>query len=364
MMKISIVVGTRPEIIKMSPIIRELDNRGINYIMIHTNQHYSYNMDKIFFEELQLREPDYNLEVGSGTHGTQTGKMLIEIEKILMEEKPEIVLVEGDTNTVLAGALTASKCYIDLGHVEAGLRSFDRKMPEEINRLLTDHLSKYLFAPTNVSKANLMNEGISEDKIHVLGNTIVDATLQNLKIATKKSKIMSELQLTEKAYFLLTLHRQENVDNKERLDKIITSLKEINDKFDLPIVYPIHPRSKKMVEKFGFTKRLKGIKNIKLIEPVGYTDFLILERNAKLILTDSGGVQEEACILNIPCVTLRYNTERPETVTAGKNMVVGVESENVLKGVEMMLARDLSHENPFGDGKTGERIVDILVVSG
>jgi len=173
MMKISIVVGTRPEIIKMSPIIRELDNRGINYIMIHTNQHYSYNMDKIFFEELQLREPDYNLEVGSGTHGTQTGKMLIEIEKILMEEKPEIVLVEGDTNTVLAGALTASKCYIDLGHVEAGLRSFDRKMPEEINRLLTDHLSKYLFAPTNVSKANLMNEGISEDKIHVLGNTIV-----------------------------------------------------------------------------------------------------------------------------------------------------------------------------------------------
>jgi UDP-N-acetylglucosamine 2-epimerase (non-hydrolysing) len=318
-------------------------------------------MDRIFFEELQLPEPDFNLEVGSGTHGVQTGKMLMEIEKTLQREKSDIVLVEGDTNTVLAGALTASKCHIDVGHVEAGLRSFDREMPEEINRMLTDHLSKYLFAPTNISKANLMNEGISEDKIYIVGNTIVDATQYNLKIAESKSKIMDQLQLSEKSFFLLTLHRQENVDDKERLNKIITSLKEIDDKFDLPIVYPIHPRSEKMARKFGLKKRLEGITKIKLIEPIGYMDFLVLERNASLILTDSGGVQEEACILNVPCVTLRYNTERPETVSVGKNMVIGVESENVLKGVEEMLGKDLSDENPFGDGRTGQKIVDILV---
>lgn len=361
MMRISIVVGTRPEIIKMSPIIRECENRGIDRLMVHTNQHYSYSMDRIFFEELDLPEPDYNLEVGSGTHGFQTGKMLIEIEKTLMKEKPDVVLVEGDTNTVLAGALTASKCHIDVGHVEAGLRSFDKGMPEEINRLLTDHLSKYLFAPTEVSKANLMNEGISEEMIHVVGNTIVDATLNNLKIAEAKSKIMDQLQLSERSYFLLTLHRQENVDDKERLKKIIISLKEVNEKFDLPIVYPIHPRTEKMMRKFGLKRRLEEITKIKLIEPIGYMNFLILEKNARLVLTDSGGVQEEACILNVPCVTLRYNTERPETVTAGKNMVVGVESENVLKGVRDMMSRDLSHENPFGDGRTGQRIVDILL---
>ncbi len=360
-MSICIVVGTRPEIIKMSPIIRECENRDIDYFIIHTNQHYSYSLDRIFFEELNLLEPRYNLEIGSGTHGAQTGNMLIELEKTLLKERPNVVLVEGDTNTVLAAALTASKCNIDIGHVEAGLRSFDRNMPEEINRVLTDHISTHLFAPTMVSKDNLMNEGIPEDKIYVVGNTIVDATLHNLKIVSAKSEILDKLKLSEKAFFLLTLHRQENVDYKERLEKIITSLKEINNRFDLPIIYPIHPRSDKMMKKFGLKSRLEDIKNLELIDPVGYMDFLVLENNAQLILTDSGGVQEESCILNVPCITLRYNTERPETVNVGKNMVVGVESEKVLKGVEEMLGRDLSHENPFGDGKTGQRIVDIFV---
>lgn len=362
-MKLCIVVGTRPEIIKMSPIIRECEKRNIDYFILHTNQHYSYSMDKIFFEELGIPDPKYNLEVGSGSHGAQTGKMLIELEKTLQSEKPDIVLVEGDTNTVLAAALTASKLRIDVGHVEAGLRSYDRTMPEEFNRVLTDHMSKFLFAPTEMSKDNLIREGIEEDWIYIVGNTIVDATLYNLKISQGKSKIMEKLGIAQSSYFLLTLHRQENVDDKKRLEKIIGALEVVCEKFDLPLVYPIHPRSEKMIKKFDLMQRLKNISNIKIIEPVGYMDFLILEKNAKLILTDSGGVQEEACIMNVPCVTLRYNTERPETVEVGKNVVAGVDKEIVLKGVEEMIEKDLTSENPFGDGTTGIRILDIVLDS-
>ncbi|UCE39513.1 MAG: UDP-N-acetylglucosamine 2-epimerase (non-hydrolyzing) [Thermoplasmata archaeon] len=362
-MNICIVVGTRPEIIKMSPIVRECEKRQLNYFMIHTNQHYSYNMDRIFFEELQLAEPKYNLEVGSGTHGAQTGKMLIELEKIISKEMPDIVLVEGDTNTILAASLCASKLHIDVGHVEAGLRSFDRAMPEELNRLLADHLSTFLFAPTKISKGNLTNEGIPENKIFVVGNTIVDATLRHLKIAQSKSKIMEKLNLIESGYLLLTLHRQENVDDKDRLEKIVTSIEEIVKDFKLPILYPIHPRSDKMIKKFGLKERLESNSKIRLIEPVGYLDFLVLEKNAKLVLTDSGGVQEETCIMNVPCVTLRYNTERPETVEVGKNVIVGVETKDVLEGVQEMINKELGPENPFGDGRTGEKIVDILVES-
>jgi UDP-N-acetylglucosamine 2-epimerase (non-hydrolysing) len=358
--RICIVVGTRPEIIKMSPIIRECESKALEYVLIHTNQHYSYSMDKIFFEELQLPEPDYNLEIGSGAHGIQTGRMIIELEKKIIMEKPHIVLAEGDTNTVLAAALSAAKLQIDVGHVEAGLRSFDRTMPEEINRILTDHMSEFLFAPTEISKENLLKESIPKNKIYVVGNTIVDATLYNLEISQKKSSIMEELSINKDGFFLLTLHRQENVDNKERLEKIIESLETIAHRFDMPLVYPIHPRSDKMIKQFGFKSRLETIPKIKLIDPVGYLDFLILEKNAKLVLTDSGGVQEETCILNVPCVTLRYNTERPETVDVGKNVVVGVEKEDVLKGVSDMKDRKMSTENPFGDGKTGKKIIEIV----
>ncbi len=360
-MRICIIVGTRPEMIKMSPIIRECDNRGLDHFIIHTNQHYSYRMDKIFFEELNLPEPKYNLEIGSGSHGKQTGMMLIEIEKALLKEKPDIVLVEGDTNTVLAGALGANKCNLNVGHVEAGLRSFDKTMPEEINRVLTDHLSELLFAPTQVSKDNLINEGIPEEKIYVVGNTIVDATFYNLRIAEEKSRVLERLCLDNNSYFLLTIHRSENVDNEDRFKKIFFSLKDISDKFNLPIIYPIHPRSIKMMKKFRLERFKEEITNLRLIEPVGYFDFLILESNAKLVLTDSGGVQEESCILNVPCVTLRDNTERPETVKAGKNIIVGVERKNVMNGLSEMLSRNLSEENPFGDGTTGKRIVDILI---
>lgn len=359
-MTICIVVGTRPEIIKMSPIIRECEKRNLDFRIIHTNQHYSYSMDRIFFEELKLPKPNYNLEVGSGTHGVQTGRMLSALEPPLELERPEVVLVEGDTNTVLAGAITCAKSHIKVGHVEAGLRSFDRNMPEEINRVLADHISNYLFAPTPNSKMNLINEGISEDIIYVVGNTIVDATLHNLKLAEKRSDIMDELALLKKSYFLITLHRQENVDDEKRLKKIISSLQKISQLYDFPIIYPVHPRTEKMIKEYNLKESVAEISKLKLIAPVGYLDFLFLENNARLVLTDSGGVQEESCILNVPCVTLRYNTERPETVEAGKNLVAGVESENVVKSVNEMMVRTLSKENPFGDGKSGQKIVDIL----
>ena len=340
----------------MSPIIRECEKQGLNYFILHTGQHYSYKLDKIFFEELELPEAEYNLELGSGTHAEETGKMLIGIEEILLKDRPDIALVEGDTNTVLAGALAASKLHIKVGHVEAGLRSNDRRMPEEINRVLTDHVSDYLFAPTEVSKENLLREGLFKG-IYVVGNTVVDATYQNLKIANRRSKILNGLDLKADDYFLITLHRVENVDDKDRLEKILTAFNKLSEIYEVPLIFPIHPRTRKMVDRFGLKSKLDCID---IIEPVGYLDFLILEENAKLILTDSGGVQEEACILNIPCVTLRDNTERPETVEVGKNIVAGCEPERILNCVNKMLSAELRDLNPFGDGKTAGRIMGII----
>lgn len=355
-MKICIILGTRPEIIKMSPIIRECETKGLNYFVLHTGQHYSYSLDKIFFDELELPEPKYNLNIGSGSHAEETGKMLIGIEKVLLKEKPDIILVEGDTNTVLAGALAATKLHIKVGHVEAGLRSYDRQMPEEINRILVDHVSDYLFAPTEKARENLLREGIEEDKIFVTGNTIVDAVNQNLRIAERKATILNKLNLTPKGYFLVTSHRQENVDIKNRLKGILDGLKLVYDEFNLPIIYPIHPRTKKRIKEF----ELEIPEGVELIEPLGYIDFLQLEANAKLVLTDSGGVQEETCILNVPCVTLRDNTERPETLEVGSNILVGANPDKILEGVKIMLNRKRNWKNPFGDGKAGMRILKIL----
>jgi len=355
-MKISIILGTRPEIIKMSPVIRELKNKGSDYFILHTGQHYSYNLDRIFFEELELPAAKYNLDVGSGTHAEETGKMLMGIEKILNEEKPDVVLVEGDTNTVLAGALAASKLHIEVGHIEAGLRSYDRTMPEEINRVLTDHISDYLFAPTVKARENLLREGIEEDKIFVTGNTIVDAVYQNLEIARRKVDILKKLNLNPEGYFLVTAHRQENVDVKERLKGILEGLELVYNKFDLPIIYPIHPRTMKRIKKFG----LEVPKGITAIEPLGFLEFLQLEANAKLVLTDSGGVQEETCILKVPCVTLRDNTERPETLEIRSNVLVGVNKNKILAGVKIMVSKERNWENLFGDGKAGIRILGII----
>ncbi len=354
-MTIAIILGTRPEIIKMAPVIRECQRRGLDYSIIHTGQHYSYQMDRIFFEQLELPQPDHNLDVGSGNHGEQTGRILADLEAVLMAERPDVVLVQGDTNTVMAGALAASKLHIKVGHVEAGLRSYDRSMPEEINRVVADHVSDYCFAPTEISKANLLKEGIAEEKIHVTGNTIVDSVYQNLEIAMRKVNILADLGLEPKGYFLVTSHRQENVDNKERLGEIIRGLQMVKSEFGLPVVFPVHPRTRKMVESFGF--ELDGIK---AIEPLGFLEFLQLEANARLALTDSGGVQEEACILGVPCVTLRENTERPETLDVGANVLAGTVSQRIMDGARNMLEAGESWKNPFGDGNAGQRMIQIL----
>ncbi|MDD5606585.1 MAG: UDP-N-acetylglucosamine 2-epimerase (non-hydrolyzing) [Candidatus Pacebacteria bacterium] len=355
--KICIILGTRPEIIKMSPIIKACKKQKIKFFILHTNQHYSESLDKIFFKELRLPQAKYNLKIGSGSHAEEVGRMLINIEKILVKETPNIVLVEGDTNTVLAGALAAAKLNIKLGHIEAGLRSYFRKMPEEINRILTDHCSDFLFAPTKNAKNILLKEGISSKKIFITGNTIVEAVHQNLKLANKKSKILSRLKIQKENYFLVTIHRSENVDKIEGLKEILEGLDLIYMRFNLPIIYPVHPRTKKMIKKF----KLRISKNIKLIEPVGFLDFLKLEANAKLILTDSGGVQEEACILQVPCVTLRENTERPETLEVKGNILSGCDSRKILKCVLKMINKKRNWKNPFGSGDASKKILKLFL---
>ena len=354
-MKIAVIVGTRPEIIKMAPVVRELENNGVNYFILHTGQHYSYNLDRVFFEQLRLKDAKYNLEIGSGSHAEQTGKILIGVGKVLEIEKPDIVLVEGDTNSVFAGALAAVKLHISVGHVEAGLRSYDKQMPEEINRTLTDHCSDYLFAPTPQAREILLGEGIVEDKVFVTGNTIVDAVYQNLEIARETEDFLNTLHLTPSEYFLVTLHRQENVDDRARFAPILEGLDRLASEFGLPVIYPIHPRSQKMMAEFGLKPQ-----NVKLIEPTDFLRFLQLESNARLILTDSGGVQEEACVLKVPCVTLRDNTERPETIDVGANILAGASSDKMLACVKVMISRENNWINPFGDGKAGKRIVEII----
>ena len=354
-MKITVILGTRPEIIKMAPVIRELERQGREYFILHTGQHYSYNLDRVFFEQLRLPPTRYNLEVGSGSHAEQTSEIMIGVERLLTQENPDIVLVEGDTNSVLAGALAAAKLQIKVGHVEAGLRSYDRQMPEEINRVLTDHCSDYLFAPTAQAKDILLGEGVPEGSIFVTGNTIVDAVYQNLEIARESGNSLSSLHLKPREYFLVTLHRQENVDNQPRFASILEGLDKVAAEFRLPVIYPIHPRSRKMMREFSLKSR-----SLKLITPVDFLGFLQLESSARLIFTDSGGVQEESCILGVPCVTLRDNTERPETISVGANILAGASPVKILEHTSLMLSKKNNWENPFGDGKTGKRIVDIL----
>ncbi len=354
-MKIAIVLGTRPEIIKFSPVVRQCEQLGLDFFILHTGQHYSYNMDRVFFEQLELPRARYNLDVGSGTHGEETGKMLMGIEKVLSLEGPDVVLVEGDTNTVLAGALAAVKLGITVGHVEAGLRSYDRQMPEEINRVLTDHCSDLLFAPTEKSAQILLNEGVSKEKVFVTGNTIVDAVYQNLEIAKRKVDVFDELGVEDGSYFLVTVHRQENVDDERRFRGIIKGLELVYEEFGFPVLYPIHPRAMKQLKTFGI-----AVNGVRIVEPLDYLSFLLLESNAKLVLTDSGGVQEETCILGVPCVTLRYNTERPETLEVRSNVLAGADPLEIVKKAGLMLGNNCQWENPFGDGKAGERIVRIL----
>lgn len=360
-MKIAIILGTRPEIIKMAPVIRACQNNKIDFIIVHTNQHYSENMDKIFFEELELPQPDYNLGIGSGKHGEMTGRMLIEIEKVLEKESPDVVLVQGDTNTVLAGALAASKMSIKVGHVEAGLRSYDRTMPEELNRIMADHISDFLFAPTKKQADIARSEHIDDNKIFIVGNTVVDAVYQGVKIAEKKSDALSRLQLARDDYILMTSHRPATVDHKENLSAVLEAVQEVAKRHNKRIIFPAHPRTSKMIETFGITLDDK----MEIIEPVGYLDMLMLQKNSFLIITDSGGIQEEACILEKKAIVIRDNTERPEAVEVGGCALAGNnDTQHVIEVSNQLLARQVDWYNPFGDGTTGVQIVDICEKGG
>ena len=366
-MKIATILGTRPEIIKMAPIIDEISKRGIDQIVLHTGQHYDKEMSDNFFKDLEIPAPDYNIHVGSGTHGKQTGLMMKGIEEVLLDEKPDIVLVQGDTNAVLAGALVASKLHIAVGHVEAGLRSFDMTMPEEVNRRAADVCSTMYFIPTEESAINLLAEGFSRKNLLITGNTVVDACFRHLEIAEKRGfeeQSLADLDIENMDNILtLTMHRAENVDVRERVVNIIGALKELDE---MNIIFPIHPRTKHTLENFGLFDELNDLDHVHIIKPLGYLDFLLLTSKSTLILTDSGGLQEEAITLNVPALTLRYNTERPETVTAGGNILVGSNKEAILENANKILNdNDFAEKmknapNPYGMGDSAKLTVDAI----
>lgn len=363
------ILGTRPEIIKLSPLIKLCRKKGVPFKIIHSGQHYSYAMDSVFFKDLELPVPDYRLDIRSSApyrQGEHTGRMLIEIEKILLKDMPRAVIVQGDTNTVLAGAMTAEKISttksytgfdIKVAHVEAGLRSYDRTMPEEVNRFIVDHLSDYLFVPTALQRNILLKEGVPARDIYITGNTIVDSVMAHVKLAENKNSFFKKGSFQRNKYILVTLHRQENVDSKERFGSVIKGVALASKKLGVPAVFPMHPRTLAKIKRFS----LNVPKDIKIIDPVDFLTFLNLEKNALLVMTDSGGVQEEACILKVPCVTLRENTERPETIRAGSNLIGGITPDRILKASILMANKKRNWANPLGDGRAAEKILDILL---
>ncbi len=379
-MKIITVVGARPQFIKaamVSRVIRKF-NKGkdrIQEVLVHTGQHYDYLMDKVFFEELELPRPDYHLCVGSGSHGRQTGIMLERIESVMQKEKPKAAVVYGDTNSTLAGALAAAKLKIPVAHVESGLRSYNRDMPEEINRLVTDHLSTLLFCPTDQAVRNLVKEGIRNEATKIVkdvGDVMYDSILYYSKVAEKKSRILHDLNLIDPQsairnpqYYLATLHRAENTDDPKRLKSILRALNEIGKK--TPVILPLHPRTRKMMKvHFPFST----FKNIKFIRPVSYLDMLQLEKKANAILTDSGGIQKEAYWFGVPCFTLRQETEWLETVRSGLNVLVGAEPKKIVREIVRLEERRSSKKGSrnesvptgiFGDGQASEKIVQVLI---
>ena len=348
-MKIISVVGARPQFIKLAILSKEL-RENHNEIIIHTGQHYDDNMSRYFFEEMQIAKPDYNLNIGSGSHGKQTAEMLIGLEDIFLHQKPDVVITFGDTNTTLATGLAATKLNIPVAHVEAGLRSHNREMPEEINRILTDHISDYLFAPTLTAMENIKIENLY-GKPFLVGDVMYDSLLYYGKIAEQKSRILKNLKLRQKEYILLTLHRPYNVDNIHKLQNIFSALKQTKK----IIVLPVHPRSRKMIER---TNTIIP-ENISIIEPLGYLDFIFLQKHSEKIITDSGGIQKEAYLNGIPCITIRPETEWIETVEAGWNVLVGDKKDQL---IENCLHFKPSHNRPryFGDGNSSKKIISIL----
>jgi len=358
--KICFVFGTRPEIIKIAPIIKECIATRTNFITIHTGQHYSENMDQVFFDTLELPAPNYNLGVGSKTHAYQTAAMLMGIEDVLIAEKPSVVVVQGDTNSVLAGAIAAAKLNIPVAHVEAGLRSYDRTMPEELNRVLAGSIVSFHFTPTEEAANNLRKEGVPDSKIYTVGNTIVDTVLQNFDLSKEKSTILENLRMQDTPFSLVTIHRAENTDFKEKLETIVTAFEAVISTHNLVLIWPIHPRTEKQLKAFALFDRVKNNPKILLIEPVGFLDMLSLQANSQITLTDSGGIQEESCILHVPCVTIRNNTERPESISVGANILAGFDVEKILEAVNTMIVSKRQWENPFGDGTASAKIVRVI----
>ena len=352
-MKIVSIVGARPQFIKAAPVSAALREQH-QELLLHTGQHYDDNMSKVFFEELGIPRPDINLEIGSDSHARQTAAIMIGVESYLQQEKPDFVLVYGDTNSTLAGAIAASKLQITIAHVEAGLRSFNRAMPEEINRIVADKVADVLFCPTNTGVENLAKEGITSGVFNI-GDVMYDAALKFAPIAKSKSRIFNRLPIQPKNYYLLTLHRAKNTDSFENLSNIVTAVIQSKNR----IVFPVHPRTVKLLKQFQLYEKLDRADNIFLIEPVSFIDMIVLEKNAEKILTDSGGVQKEAYFYKVPCITLRNETEWVETVADGWNCLVGADVEKIVAAMNDFCPTG-EQQGHYGDGKASEKLVDVL----
>lgn len=360
-LKILVVAGARPNFMKIAPLMREFKKQKEKFLvrLVHTGQHYDFNMSEIFFKNLGIPNPNIFLNVGSASHAVQTAKIMLAFEKVLIDEKPDLLIVVGDVNSTLACSLTAKKLNIKIAHVESGLRSFDWDMPEEINRLVTDKLSDYLFVSEQSGVVNLKKEGINASKIFYVGNTMIDTLFQNMS-KIEQSSILKTIDLTPKTFAIVTLHRPSNVDSKKAMQEIIDILKDIGHV--TTVIYPIHPRTKNMIIKNSLMKEFESIPGLKTIKPQGYFDFMKLVKNAQFVLTDSGGIQEETTVLGIPCLTMRENTERPSTVKEGTNTLVGRNKKMILKYVRQI--KQASYKKgtmpKYWDGRTAQRIISHL----
>jgi UDP-N-acetylglucosamine 2-epimerase (non-hydrolysing) len=354
-LRIACVAGARPNFMKVRPVLAALESRGVETLLVHTGQHYDAAMSDVFFADLGIRAPDYSLGVGSGTHATQTARIMTAFEEVVDHTRPDVVAVVGDVNSTVACALVAAKAGSRVAHVEAGLRSRDWAMPEEINRVVTDRLSDYLFAPSQDAVDNLRSEGYRADQVHLVGNVMIDCLLSNLERATEQP-VRAELGVETGGYVLATLHRPSNVDDAATLDRIVTALVRLSER--VPVLFPVHPRTRSRL-----TSRPLG--DVRLLEPLGYLDFVALEAQAGVVITDSGGIQEETTVLGVPCLTVRENTERPITVTEGTNQVVGTSTERIYAAaVAVLQDRPAARRPVLWDGKAADRIADVLVSPG
>lgn len=354
-MKIASIVGARPNFVKLGPVHKSLKSSGIKHLIVHTGQHYDYEMSDIFFSDFELPKPDIHLGVGPGSSCFQLGEIIKRLENKLVDKQIDLVLVYGDTNSTLAGAICANKCNIKLGHIEAGLRSYDVSMPEEYNRILTDHLSNYLFAPTRNAVNNLKKEKI-RGKVYYTGDLSVEI-INKTRSISKKSEILDILNLQSKSYLLLTMHRAENTSSRHFFIQLLESLEALKDNI---IVFPIHPRTKKMFDGFGLLNRLLKCSNVKTLLPIGYIDFIALLQNSAKVITDSGGIQKEAYLLNVPCITMRKNTEWVETIKGQWNVLTGVDSKKIVKAVRRQTPNSKYSKSVFGNGRTSQVISELV----